>query len=55
MVAKYNEMQKFMESEQISAFEMGDVRSRFFFGQFFSELATESGVEVYAADHARIP
>lgn len=55
MVAKSNEMTKFMESDDMNTFDATDIRNKFFFGRFFVELGQEDGVEVYAADQARIP
>ena len=36
-------------------FDASDARNHFFFGKFYSELGNEKDVEVYSADHARIP
>ena len=56
MVAKYEDLENFMEqSGYRGSFEASEVRSRFFFGRFYDDIASENEVEAYAADHARIP
>ena len=56
MVAKNQDLENFMEqSGYRGSFEASEVRSRFFFGRFYDDIASEREVEAYAADHARIP
>ena len=38
-----------------SGFEVNEIRTHFFFGNFYRELGLENEIEVYAANHARIP
>ena len=38
-----------------SGFEVNEIRTHFFFGNFYRELGLEAEIEVYAANHARIP
>ena len=62
MVVKYSDMTRFMEHligddrlVRDGFYDVGEIRTYFFFGEFYRELSLQSEVEIYAAYNARIP